>query len=114
MDAGIADTLNRRTARLIAENLDQLDKQWASVNGDPWPLAIIAHTFMGENASTPDDIRWYVGVVAAGTPGLDWDGEPADCDWGSLLSSLRAEILARRAPEAPHSAAAEIRPAEVV
>lgn len=102
MDAGIADTINRQAARLVALRFDGLDELWDQpVHGGPWYLSPIADTFMGDNDATNADRAWLFGGLAARTPGLDFDGEPADCDWENLFANFRAEILARRDPETP-------------
>jgi hypothetical protein len=114
MDAGIADTLNRRTAWRITTNLDVID-WFMGILGDktpevgaPWYRAPIADTLMGTNAATSGDRAWLVGIFAARTPNLGWDGHPADCDWDNLFSHFRAEILARRDPQSHPARAAEI------
>lgn len=106
MDSDIASAINRQTARLVAEHLDELDI--AHANLTPWHLAPIAATFLGDNAATNADRAWLFGLVAAGlTAGL-WDGEPADADWDGLFSDLRAEIVARRDPRTSLAHVAEI------
>lgn len=99
-DAAIADTLNRHAAQLIARQLDSVDRSLALIGITPWAFSPIAETLMGENATTSGDRAWLVGLLAARTPGLDFDG-PADADWENLISHLRAEILARRGPRTP-------------
>lgn len=99
MDAGIADTINRTTARLIAENMDRLDREWG--NATPWYLATLSVTFLGGNDATDADRAWYFGILAASTPDLDFDGIPADYDWENLFANFRAEITARRDPQTP-------------
>lgn len=104
MDAGIADTLNRQTARQVAEHLDRLDLDWD--NGTPWYRSTGSTAFTGENPDvTSADRAWYFAILATGTP---FDGEPADCDWDDLFASFRTEIMARRDPEFPSVRAAEI------
>jgi len=88
MDAGIADTLNRNAARTFAA---LLDVKYAHQPFDPWYHRSIARTLMGENAATDADRAWLVGKLA----GSAFDG-PADEDWESFYSYLRAEIQARR------------------
>lgn len=120
MDIGIADTINRHAALLIAEYLDRLDEtmiresRLAPGTPRPWYRSSLAAAFMGENDARDADRAWLFGSLAARTPGVTFDSLPALCDWDGLFASFRAEILARRAPENPHNAAAETRPAEVV
>lgn len=106
MDAGIADTLNRHVVQLIAQQLDTVDADMGIVFA-PWQHCAMADTLMGENKATDGDRAWLVGMLAARTPGVDFDGHPADCDWENLFSHFRAEILARRDPESPSVCAAE-------
>lgn len=106
MDAGIADTINRQTAKLIASYLDAIDKTYSF---SPWHLAPIADTFMGDNDSTDTDRAWLVGTIAtqasrknlAETETIRWDSYPADGDWDNLFANLRAEVRARRDPKTP-------------
>jgi hypothetical protein len=112
MDAGIADTINRRDARLMALRLDTLDQEtylnYFSGVSTPWYRSPMADTLMGENAATNSDRAWLVGLLAASTAHLAFDGTPADCDWDNLFTHLRAEILARRDPQTPPVREAEI------
>jgi hypothetical protein len=104
MDAGIADAINRRDAVLIAAHFDALDLP--HYGGDPaqrWSDSPMAATLMGNSS----DRAWLVGYMAEKIPGLHFDGAPADADWESLFSHLRAEILARRDPQAPFVRTAE-------
>lgn len=101
MDAGIADTLNRHTVRLLASQLDAWDADLGYSAIAPWHRAPIADTLMGDNDATDADRAWFVGDLAARTPGVEFDGPPGDCDWDNLFSHFRAEILARRGPETP-------------
>lgn len=98
MDAGIADTINRRTAQQTAKHLD-LNDFLAGLTADPWHNAPMAQTLMGENPASNADRAWLVGALAAKTPGLHFDGTPADADWENLFTHFRAEILARRDPQ---------------
>lgn len=98
MDAGTADTINRRTAQRTAEYLD-LNDFLAGLTGDPWHDGPMAQTLMGENPASNADRAWLVGALATKTPGLDFDGTPADADWENLFTHFRAEILARRDPQ---------------
>jgi hypothetical protein len=113
MDAGIADTLNRRVVQLIVKQLDTIDLSMP-VPEIRWPGSAMADTLMGTGPDTNGDRAWLVGFLAARTPDIDYDGNPADCDWDNLFSHFRAEILARRAPETPNAETAEIRSCAVV
>jgi hypothetical protein len=116
MDAGIADTLNRRTVRLIVRRLDLVDT-FALTDHAPkseWYWRAMADTMLGDNDSTDSDRAWLVGALASRTPGVDFDeivdrldNLPADCDWENLFSCFRAEILARRDPQTHPACAAE-------
>ena len=101
MDAGIADTINRHAVRLMVAQLDRVDIDLCANEDGPWYRVSLADTLMGTNDATNADRAWLVGVIAHGTPDLDFDGHPADCDWENLFSHFRAEILARRDPQAP-------------
>lgn len=105
MDAGIADTINRRDVQLIAERFDEIDEQWG--DGSYWQVSKMADTLMGEGPATTADRAWLVGALAACTPGVHFDGAPAGCDWDNLFMHFRAEILARRDPKTPSVHAAE-------
>jgi hypothetical protein len=107
MDAGIADTINRHVAQIITQRLDSNDKALGYDLVAPWHHSPIADTLMGDGPADAADRAWFVGYLAAGTPGVDFDGEPADCDWENLFSHFRAEILARRDPQTPTVHAAE-------
>lgn len=115
MDAGIADTINRRDAQLIARKLDAVDMNVAlpGVTWLRWPHSAMADTMMAANAATESDRAWLVGALAARTPNVTFDGSPADCDWENFYSHMRAEILARRDPKNPPAVPAEIRPGGV-
>lgn len=113
MDAGIADTINRHVAQLIAQQLDTVDAELGIVFV-PWQHSALADTLMGDNDSTGGDRVWLIGSFAARTPGVDFDGIPADCDWENLFSHFRAEILTRRDPKPPHARTAEFHPCVVV
>ena len=117
MDAGIADALNRLTAILFARRFDEVayEMQFA----DPWYHGPMAASLMGENGATDADRAWLVGAVLSNRtskPGIDYSSYPADSDWDSLFSNIRAEIEARRArdPQTPPAKAAENQLAEVV
>lgn len=106
MDAGIADTINRRAAEQIALHLDHIDAECRRemllpADLGPWYRAPIADTLMGVGRDT--DRAWLVGQLAARTPGIAFDGTPADCDWDNFYSHLRAEVETRRErdPQAP-------------
>ena len=105
MDAGIADTINRRDAKRLAEALDLWDlPEWYKAHH--WSASPIAATFMGENDSDNSDRAWLVGVLACRVNGFD--GIPADCDWDGFFSYMRAEVLARRDPKTPSVRVAEV------
>jgi hypothetical protein len=112
MDAGIADTLNRHVVQLITKQLDTVD-MGMPISEIRWPTSAMADTLMGAGPDTSGDRAWLVGFLAARTPGVDFDGHPADCDWGNLFSHFRAEILSRRDPKLPSVRAAES-PCEMV
>jgi hypothetical protein len=103
MDTGIADAINRRDAQLMARFLDRIDLSWPGAK--PWYQAGFADTLV---TGATADAAWLFGYLAARVDGLHFDGEPAGCDWDSLLSSFRAEIEARRDPLAHSLRAAEI------
>jgi hypothetical protein len=106
MDAGIADTINRRDAQLITAQLDGNDLGMPTPE-IRWPHGPMADTLMSDRPDSNGDRAWLVGQLAARTPGVAFDGSPADCDWDNLYSHLRAEILARRDPTAASAHAAE-------
>lgn len=103
-DAAIADTLNRHAAQLIARNLDFEDSVLLPGQTEPdpaWYTRRMADELVGTSpVVTLGRQAWQIGILASRTPGLDFDS-PADCDWENLLSHFRAEILARRDPQAP-------------
>jgi hypothetical protein len=101
MDAGIADTLNRRVAWRIANHLDLVDWFCGVMPGSKaaWCYSPTAATLMGENNVRNSDRAWLVGALAEKTPGVDFDGIPADCDWDNLFAHFRSEILSRRDPQ---------------
>jgi hypothetical protein len=107
-DSAIADTLNRHVAQLVAQQLDCNDDLIRDHLTGPWFHSPIADTIMSDNDATNGDRAWLIGSFAARTPGVDFDGHPADCDWDNLFSHFRAEILARRDPQSHPARAAEI------
>lgn len=107
MDAGIADTLNRHVVQLITKQLDTID-MGMPIPEVRWPTSAMAETLMSAAPDSNGDRAWLVGFLAARTPGVDFDGHPADCDWDNLFSHFRAEIMARRDPQAHPAHAAEI------
>ncbi len=109
MDAGIADTVNRHDARLIAERLDRVDADRRGFDDFVWYRSPVADCLMGDSSSR----AWVVSPLAVRTPGVTFDGAPADGDWENLFSNIRAEILARRDPEHDPVCAAES-PCEMV
>jgi len=102
MDAGIADTINRLDVQKIAVRLDEVDAQLlpGMILPVPWYRAAIAASLMDENDAHDADRAWLFGILASNTLGLHFDGEPADGDWDNLYANFRAEIVARRDPEA--------------
>jgi hypothetical protein len=100
MDFGIADTINRHVAQLICKHLDAMDAELHFHRISPWYRNAMSDVMMGAHGDTSDgDRAWLVGMLAARTPDVDFDGHPADCDWDNLFSHFRAEILARRDPQ---------------
>ena len=113
MDDGIADTINRRTAKAVAERLDALDAKWA--NDKAWHVAPMSDTFLGANDATDSDRAWFFAILATNTPGIDFtDDAPAGADWENLFAHFRTEILARRDPQTPPARTAESHPCGVV
>ncbi len=113
MDAGIADTINRQTARVFARYLDSIDHELGFHSSNPWHRSPIADTLMDDNDATNADRAWLVGAIATkARPGrifsLPSDNYPADGDWENLFSNIRAEILTRRDPQTSPARAAEI------
>lgn len=99
MDAGIADTLNRKVAQSICAMLDKTDLGMP-IPEIRWHTSAMADVMIGAPGDTSDgDRAWLVGMLAARTPDVDFDGHPADCDWENLFSHFRAEIQARRDPQ---------------
>lgn len=107
MEAGIADTINREDARRIAEHLDLYDIDLCPTEHGPWYLTTAADVMLKTDDFTGSDRAWLTGVFAAATPGLYFDGNPADCDWENLYEHLRVQIRARRDLESPSVCAAE-------
>lgn len=115
MDAGTADTINRHVAELITTHLDYMDREVRALPelaelpfaNKGWQHSGIALTLMGENDANDGERAWLIGLLAARTPDVAFDGHPADCDWDNLFSHFRAEILARRDPKTPHAVAAQ-------
>lgn len=89
MDAGIADTINRIFVQKMTASLDTLYPRWHE--------SPVAATLMGDSS----DRAWLVGHLVQPIPGLEIDSVPAGGDWENLFSNFRAEILARRDPQAP-------------
>lgn len=106
MDAGIADTINRRDVLLIAARLDALDLPRYGATDTPWYLAPLADTLMDETDKTRGDRAWLIGALGANIPGVAFDGEPAGGDWDNLYAHVRAAIEARRDPQTPPARAA--------
>lgn len=105
MDAAVADTINRLDAQRIAARLDRLDQ----VTDDelPWYRRTAASQMLAERNSSVS--AWLLGAWAFQTPGIAFDGAPADCDWDNLFSHFRAEIQKRRDTDASTSQTAETR-----
>lgn len=102
MDAEIADTTNRRDAWRIAKHLDLLD-YFCGIRGNktpaagaPWYRSNMAETLLADGPDTNSDRAWLLGALAIKTPGLTFDGVPADCDWPGMFSWIRFEITCRR------------------
>lgn len=121
MDAGIADTMNRQLARVIARHLDSVDRDLGfDTEGNPWHEAPISATFLDDTPEFASDRSWLVGMIATraqfttSTSDLSFDAYPADGDWENLFSCIRAEILARRDPKTPPAPGAETSPSSVV
>jgi hypothetical protein len=112
MDAGIADTINRRDAQLLAEFLDALDTRLPD-DRKPWHLGPMGEAFLDEQASNSYR-AWLFGKHAYRIPSLAFDGNPADGDWDNLFQHFRAAVLARRDPKSPPAGAAAIQPSGVV
>jgi hypothetical protein len=103
MDATIADAINRRDVALICARLDALDlPQYRLSTVRPWHLGSEADALMSTDDRIRPDQAWIVGRLAAGIPGIAFDGSPADCDWDNLLQHFRNAISARRDPKTPH------------
>lgn len=98
MDAGIADTINRRDVQLIAAQLDKNDLAMPTPE-IRWQHSPMADTLIADTPDTNGDRAWLVGALAARTVGTYFDGAPADSDWDNLFSHFRAEILNRRDPK---------------
>lgn len=114
MDSSLANDINRRDARIIAEYLDTLDPEGRTYFGEDWFETAAADIMLRNDDGTNPDRAFWLGLWAQKAPGLYFDGAPADCDWENLYSHLRAEILARRAPETPHARTPETQPCGVV
>lgn len=113
MDFGVADTINRHVARIIAARLDQVDADMDRgirnpANLRPWHSSPLADVLMAETPGGRSDRAWLIGQLAARTPDVAFDGTPADADWDNLFSHFRAEILARRDPDSSPARVAEI------
>lgn len=108
MDASLANDINRRDARLMAEYLDRYDAEYLLPGQPEWAESITADMVMTDNPEGAAARAWFVGTLGARTPGVYFDGAPADCDWDNLYSHLRAEIAARRAPQPPSVRAPEM------
>lgn len=107
MDFDIVDTINRRDVTKITARLDALDLPAYGGTGIPWYRAPMADTLMSETDGSRPDRAWLVGQLAERTPGIAFDGAPADCDWDNLFAHFRAAILARRDPDSSPARTAE-------
>lgn len=109
MNFGIADTINRRDARLIAEHLDRIDGPYTDrpTIRQPWPVTRLGELLAGEVPASTSARVWTLVTIAAKVEGLTFDCAPADCDWDGFFTYLRAEILARRDPQTPSVCGAE-------
>lgn len=96
MEAGTVDTVNRLDAQLGAAHLDALDVQYS--NGEPWYRTAWSDLILSDERNS--DRAWFVGAILKTAPGTRFDDFPADNDWENLFSHFRAEILARRNPQA--------------
>jgi hypothetical protein len=115
MDAGIADTINRRDVTIMCARLDAMDlPKYRLPTVLPWYRWAEADALMSTDDRTRADRAWIVGRFASQTPGLTFDGAPADCDWDNLFQHFRDAIRARRDPKTPPAGAAQIQPSGVV
>lgn len=119
MDAGIVDTINRHVVQAITTQLDVVDSELRAEmllpdSLKPWHEAPLADSLMSDLPDSNGDRAWLVGFLAARTPNVAFDGDPAGCDWDNLFSHFRTEILARRDPKNPHAGMAETLPGVVV
>lgn len=112
MDAGVADTLNRIDAQLMARKMDSADRfqQIRRPFLTAWYTRHYADMIVANAPQSRADIAWFIGTLAGRTPDVQFrDGIPAgDADWDNLISHFRAEILARRDPKSHPACAAEI------
>lgn len=112
MDAGIADTINRRDVALLVARCDVIDDDLRRgmilpLSLVPWFDSPMAGLFLSEDPKHRPDQAWLFGSLVANIPTVHFDGAPADCDWDNLFNHLRAEILARRDPQTPPVQVAE-------
>lgn len=105
MDAGIADTLNRVSARGLAAHFDELDDMFG--NSEPWYDNNWAR-LLALGGPPSSDVVWLLACIGARNPEVPFDGAPAGCDWDNLFSHFRAEIQARRDRDSSPVRAAEI------
>lgn len=114
MDAGIADTLNRRDVVIITARLDALDLPRYTGTHGPWHLGPMADILMSDDDATRSQRAWIVGQITLNARGIRFDGEPAGGDWDGMFRYLREAIASRRDPKIPHGEAATNRLAGVV
>lgn len=117
MDAGIADTINRKIAEGVAEHLDLIDwLKGVEKTGEPrWYEPPMVDQFL--TAVPVSTQAWLFGMIAhaARRSTYDvYDEIPAGADYEMMFAALRVEILKRRDTETPRGDAAEARIAEVV
>lgn len=117
MDAGIADTINRKTAEAIADHLDLVDwLKGVEKTGEPrWYEMPIVDEFL--TAVPVPKQAWMFGLIAHSARRATYDVYdviPADADYESLFAALRTEVAKRRDTKIPRGDAAEVRVAEVV
>jgi hypothetical protein len=99
MERDLVSSINRRDASLLADRIVYMDELW--YDGE------LTAKLTDDTPATRSDRAWLIGQIAAGTPGLHFDGCPADADWDGFFQHIRAEILARRAPRTPSVRVAE-------
>jgi len=116
VNPGAADAINRRDVTFMVAKLDALHHRALKITpaAKPWWNDNMADVIMREDDAIRPDQAWIIGHLAAGIPGIAFDGCPADCDWDNFFQHFRAAILARRDPKTPHAKVAENAPCGVV